>query len=158
MRHGPKALYDCYKFGRPARDALFYGTMLGIPRAYSLSNYDPSAVNPLQNLGVSGNGISRRSTTLSKPTVAIVLLEHDDWNMLGRWIPARVSPVGWRNLVTTGGPYTDRARHSQGRRSNFLLADGHVEALDWAETATKPDGTVYHAGPDFSDTMWDAGK
>jgi prepilin-type N-terminal cleavage/methylation domain-containing protein/prepilin-type processing-associated H-X9-DG protein len=151
--HGLQAMYDCYKFKNP--DSLDYGGMKTIPRAYSLSNYEEGHT---QSVGVSGLGASRRSGSITSPATAITLLEYDGGNMLGRWTPARIYPPGWRNAVTIGGPFTAKARHRDGKKANFLLADGHVESLDWAQTATKPDGTIYHAGPDFRDTMWDAGK
>ena len=151
--HGPQAMYECHKYPNP--DSLAYGSLKTIQRAYSLSNY---AAGNTQNLGISGNGESRRGGSITSPTTAIALLEYDGWNMLGRWTPARVGPVSWRNTVTVGGPITAKARHRDGKRGNFLFADGHVESLGWAETVTKPDGTVYHAGPDFGDTMWDVGK
>lgn len=154
--HGPQDVYFCQSFKNP--DSLLYGTLRTIPRSYSISDYDPDhGTYPLQHLGVSGNGHSRRVSTIRTPSSAITLLEHNSGNMLGRWTPAREYPPGWRNLVTSGMA-TTKAMHSQGRRGNFLFADGHVEALDWRQTATKPDGTFYHSGGDFSNTMWDAGK
>ncbi len=148
--HGSQPLYFCKSFPNP--EALNYGGMRTIPRAYSLSSYAPNNTN---HLGVSGFLTSRKTSSTANPSSAIALLEHRD--SLGRWAGARVYPKTWRNTYTLN-LITLTAMHANNRRGNFLLADGHVEALDWFKTATRADGVVMNFTNDFSDTMWDAGR
>jgi prepilin-type processing-associated H-X9-DG protein/prepilin-type N-terminal cleavage/methylation domain-containing protein len=153
--HGPQAGYYCASY--PNADALYWGTLRAIPRSYSLNSYQPNAALALQNLGVSGDQRARKLSAILHSSTAIVISENNQGNMMGRWTPARDTPPWFRNRYNVGYA-TVNAPHSSGRRSNFLFADGHAEALDFEATATKSDGTYYFAGPDFSDTMWDAGK
>ena len=153
--HGPQAMYSCPSY--PNADALYWGDKRAIPRAYSLNSYQPNASLPLQNLGVSGDRAARKLSGIVHPSTAIVMSENNQGNMMGRWTPARDIAPWFRNRFNVGYVTLD-APHSDGRRANFLLADGHAEALDFEATATKPDGTYYLAGPDYRETMWDAGK
>jgi len=85
---GSGQLYLCDFF--PYKNSQDYGGLKTIPRAYSLSNYNPSAT-PLQNLGISGNGYARRLNSIKSTSSVIVLLEYNTGgtmsNMLGRWTP-----------------------------------------------------------------------
>jgi prepilin-type processing-associated H-X9-DG protein len=107
---------------------------------------------------VSGYEMSRSLSQIGKPTSAIIMTENNQGNMLGRWTPSVDYPPGFRNRYTIDAQNMAYGPHAQGKLSNFLLADGHVEALSWRDTATKPDGTFYYVGPDFRDTMWDTTK
>jgi prepilin-type N-terminal cleavage/methylation domain-containing protein/prepilin-type processing-associated H-X9-DG protein len=155
--YGLKPIYFCDAYEDP--DSLSYGSMTGIPRSYSLSYFDPSFTYPNQALGVCGYRMSRSVSQVTKPSGSIVMTENMQYNdnMLGRWTPAMDYPPGFRNRNTVGWTMVN-GPHAEGRESNFLMGDGHVEALGFRETATKADGTEYYAGPDFSGTMWDAGR
>ena len=153
--HGPAPQYQCQSFKNPSQP--FYGSLKAIPRSYSLNSYNPEARRPLQHRGVSGPGHARRLAEIHSTTDAIVMTENNGGNMLGRWTPALDYPPGFRNRNNTGWA-TVKAAHADGRLSNFLMADGHVEALNFLTTATKADGTAYFAGADFTTTMWDAAK
>ncbi|MFT5128567.1 MAG: prepilin-type N-terminal cleavage/methylation domain-containing protein [Rhodothermales bacterium] len=153
--HGPQANYYCASY--PNADGLYWGSVKAIPRSYSLNSYQPNSAKPLQNLGVSGDQISRKQSGIVHSSTAIVMTESNQGNMMGRWTPAQDTPPRFRNRFNVGLETVD-APHFAGRRANFLFADGHAEALDYEATATKPDGTYYFAGPDFTETLWDAGK
>lgn len=153
--HGLQPLYHCRSF--VGAESLFYGSTKAIPRSYSLSSYNPSSGLPLQHLGVSGPGVSRKMSQVKDASLAIMMTENNRGNMLGRWTPALDYPPGFRNRYTSGWA-TLYAPHANGRRSNFLMIDGHVESLGFRETVTRPDGSSVYAGGSFSNTMWDAGK
>ena len=158
---GYQELYLCASYRKP--DELFYGTMRTIPRSYSLSHsgpYGPGFINPSAYKGVSGRDHSRTLHGIGTPESAIVIAEGRNIadNMLGYWKRSVIEPTTWRNYYTTGLA-TVKANHYGGLRANFLLADGHGEALSFQDTATKSDGSYPAVGPSaFLDTMWDSTK
>jgi len=154
--HGPHSVYQCASYENS--EALSYGSIKAIQRAYSLSFYSTTFGPRNQALGISGRDESRPAGQSRNPSRAIAMTEQNQGNMLGRWTPALDYPPAFRNRFTIGGQETRNAPHYRGRRANFTFADGHGEALDFEATATKPDGTFYWVGPDFNDTMWDAGE
>lgn len=171
--HGPQPLYRCPSFENP--ESLYYGGMRAIPRSYCMSLYDPYSGNGGNwAIGVSGYDIpgkiftnssgqvqmrwSRTFGQVASPGNSILLSELNRGNMLGRWIDATQNGPTFRNNHCSGSPWnTTRGAHSGGRLDNFLMADGRVVALDFVDTATLPDGTLYYAGGNWRGTMWDAG-
>jgi prepilin-type N-terminal cleavage/methylation domain-containing protein len=101
--YGPQAMYRCAAFVNDT--ALYYGSTKAIPRSYSLSSYDPHPTDATvrkQNRGVSGPREARNMAEISHPDSAIMVLEIQKGNMLGRWTPGTEYAPGWRNRMTAG--------------------------------------------------------
>lgn len=156
--HGPKPLYRCALFQNP--DSLAYGGTKAIPRSYAINQYDPeNGYGPNWAIGVSDTDKSRRISDVGHPSRAILLCEMNSVaasGMLGRWTPAATSGAAFRNDTVLYPNNIYKVGHSNCGFSNFLMVDGHVEALTWFDTwqgGSASGGT----GPNWRGTMWDCG-
>jgi len=114
----------------------------------------------LRYLGVSGkqnNGvpISRNLTQINNAPETITLVENQSTsNLLGN---------GWQPTATAESHYT---RYKNGvlphrqQKSNYLMADGHVEVFTFYKTLTTTSGTSVLATitSDVSDSYWDSSR
>ena len=157
---GPQPLYLCSAYENPS--SVNHGGTRVIPRAYAINYYRPTNGYGGLNWAVGVSGIHSRMVGEAKdPSRAILLFEH--YRAQGRLGDAGSQSLNgptYRNFYSGPFPgYTDKGPHADGSAANFLMVDGHVEALDFVEVSTRLDtGQPIYAGGDWRTTMWDAGS
>jgi prepilin-type processing-associated H-X9-DG protein len=139
----------------------FESTLDRVRRSYALNRGYPPGVHPnnaAKYRGVSRTGLANAAawslsqTQMSKPEESIVLLEaHDANNQMGNRVRAAISAERVQGFQLN----VDYWNHGF-QRSNYLMADGHLEYLTFEET-------YLGVRPAWSDsnetnTMWDCRK
>ena len=104
-----------------------------------ISGYD------LQNMVA----FSRRLGSVRQPSATLLLRESPS-EVLGRYVGSNFSYDVAKPVLSIGS-----APHYGAERGNYLLVDGHVQALFLHETVTDSTGTI-RLNNKVHDTMWDA--
>ena len=102
-----------------------------------------------------GTPISRKLSRMGNTSGTITLVENQSTeNILGNgWQPTRHANAYYNKYINVKLPHLKQ-------KSNYLMADGHVEKFNFLNTLIKTDGTsaLPFINYDISDTYWDASR
>ena len=144
--HGP--MYRC-----PSDDS--------VNDTYILINYFPTQ-NALNNsgLGIYGfehpslQGWSKKSSDINKPSQTIAFTEMSSDLTTIWWAKMGVS-WEWQGITADRMINQAEPYHKGVRNYNFLMGDGHVEAMGSYQSLTRNDGSLASAS-DVSGSIWDS--
>ena len=139
-----------------------YGANKVMPRSYALSEIQFTSGSPNASArGVSGNdgttSVSRKQSQIKRTSDTIAMFEafNDNYTgFVGNWTYALLPPSAVRNTFAPGNA-EGSAPHGSKVRSNYLMVDGHVEAMRVNETREMSSGAYTPNWSDLTDSKWD---